>query len=282
MPRTLIPAAPQGQPMSGTEPSDAALARRAAERGAERARERFRTDLAVETKRSPTDVVTDADRAVQQRIVETIETHRPADAIVAEEAGQRSELPVADRAWVVDPIDGTGNFVRGSPLWTTSVTVVDDREPLATANIVPVTDDTYLADGDRASWNGTPMAVSNRTDPESAAIAAMMGWRGGPSGVGEICQGIRERFGELHRFRTGHTTMSMVASGQLDGGITFSQGAPWDRIAGIHLIAAAGGRATDLDGEPWTLDADGLVVSNGHIHATLLETATRIRERLER
>lgn len=268
--------------MTTGEPTDAELVRCAATRGAETALEHFRTDIAVETKRSSVDFVTAADYAAQRRIVEYLDRHRPDDAIVAEETGHASALPADGRAWVIDPIDGTGNFVRGSPIWTTSVTLVADTEPVASVNVMPATGDTFIANADGITLNGQPAGVSDRTDPGTFAIAAMMGWGPGAADRAAAVAGtIVDRFGELHRFRTGQTTMSMVAAGHLDGGLTFSAGAPWDRIAGVHLIRAAGGVATDLDGEPWQMDASGLVVSNGHAHEALLDAVTAIQHRVD-
>lgn len=269
--------------MTRRDRSDPAIAAQAAERGAETALEHFGTDVAVETKRSKTDFVTAADTAAQRRIVDEIESHRPDDAIVAEEAPQPSTLPEQGRAWVIDPIDGTGNFMRGNPLWTTSVTLVEEDTPVASVNVMPATGDTYQADAEGFTVNGQPARVSDRTDAATFAIAGMMGWGpGGSSGVAAICDTLSERFGDLYRFRTGQTTLSMVAAGQLDGGVTFSAGASWDRIAGVHLVRQAGGVATDLQGDPWTMAASGLVVSNGQAHETLLEAVREIGERTDR
>jgi hypothetical protein len=96
------------------------VAERAARAGAAVAADAFRTDLDVETKRGKNDLVTDADRRAQRRVVEVIERSRPDETVIGEEEGLGSTLPAEGTAWIVDPIDGTTNYVYGSPLWTTS------------------------------------------------------------------------------------------------------------------------------------------------------------------
>ena len=114
----------------------AALAERAARAGGVVARETFREDLPVETKADKNDVVTEADRDAQRQVVATIRNEFPEDTLVCEEEATRSgdgqlqkELPDSGRAWVVDPIDGTANYVRGIRFWGTSVAAVVDGDP---------------------------------------------------------------------------------------------------------------------------------------------------------
>lgn len=132
--------------------------------------------------------------------------------------------------------------------------------------------------------NGDPATVSDRDDPETFVVAAMMGWgwrRGleNRAGIAAICGAIGDRFGHLRRFGTGQTTLSMVAAGEIDGALTLSEGNPWDRVAGAHLIKQADGIVTNLDGDRWTPDSSGMVVSNGLAHDEFLDVAREIRER---
>ncbi|MFD1599073.1 inositol monophosphatase family protein, partial [Halobellus rarus] len=106
----------------------AALARRAAEAGAAVAAERFRTDVDVERKTGKVDVVTQADRDAQAAVVDVIRERRPNDAVVGEEEDELKEIPEAGPAWVIDPIDGTNNYVRGIRVWGTAVAAVRDGD----------------------------------------------------------------------------------------------------------------------------------------------------------
>jgi len=127
-----------------------AVAKRAASAGSEIAAESFRADIEVETKSEKTDVVTEADRRTQRRVIEVIREEYPDDAIVGEEEDELKEVPDEGDAWVIDPIDGTNNYVRSIPVWTTSVAAVRDGEPVAAVNVCPALGETYVAglDGD--------------------------------------------------------------------------------------------------------------------------------------
>jgi myo-inositol-1(or 4)-monophosphatase len=256
-----------------------AVAERAARAGGRVAAERFRTDLAVETKRGKTDLVTDADRAAQQRVVEAIHRAYPGETVVGEEEGTPSTLPEEGVAWGVDPIDGTTNYVAGNPQWTTAVAAVRGRRPVAAVHVMPAVGDVYVAGEDRVTLNGAPASVSDRRDPETFAVAAMMGWGyNDRAGIASICGTAGDRFGHLRRYGTGQTTLSMVAAGQLDGGFTVDGGSPWDRVSGAHMVERAGGTVTDLDGVDWSVDATGMVASNGAAHGELLAAVEEIRE----
>jgi len=256
----------------------AAVAERAARTGGQVAGKRFRTDLDVETKRGKTDLVTGADRAAQRRVGEEIRHAYPEETVVGEEEGTPSTLPEEGAAWVVDPIDGTTNYVGGNPQWTTAVAAVRDRRPVAAVHVMPAVGDVYVAEDDRVTLNGAPASVSDRADPETFVVAAMMGWGySDRAGIASVCGAAGDRFGHLRRYGTGQTTLSMVATGQLDGGFTVDDGSPWDRVSGAYMVKQAGGTVTDLDGDRWTPDATGMVASNGAVDDELLDAVAEIR-----
>ena len=262
----------------------AALVERAARAGAAEAHSRFQQGVDAENKArkgegivDPGDVVTEADRAAQRRVVEEINEAYPGDAIVAEEGEERKTVPEDGLAWVVDPIDGTYNFARGSRHWMTSVAVVEDGMPFAAANIAPALGDSYVAAGDGATRNGEAVSVTDHREPRFANVAATFIPGFGSrvdyaAGVAELF----ERFGNVRRYGSAQLTLSHVACGILDGAVAPSRADPWDCIAGTYLVECAGGRVTDLDGDPWRHDSRGLVASNGRIHDELLEVATRM------
>jgi myo-inositol-1(or 4)-monophosphatase len=241
-------------------------AARAAEVGASVALESFRGDLTIETKADKTDLVTDTDRAAQRRTVACIREEFPDDAIVGEESDALKGVPDAGPAWIIDPIDGTGNFVRGLRIWGTSVAAVEDSEPVAAATVLPALSDTYLADGESTTLNGDPVRVSAREDPETFAVAPIL--LGG--NYGATVGALAERFGDIRRFGCAQATLAAVAGGSLDTAVATTRMNPWDTVAGAHMIRRAGGRVTDLAGERWHHDSDGFVASNGTAHAEIL------------
>ncbi|WP_440005895.1 inositol monophosphatase family protein [Halomicrococcus sp. SG-WS-1] len=250
------------------------LAERAATEGGRVAADGFRTDLDVETKDGKTDVVTEADRAAQRRVVELVREEFPDDAIVGEEEDALKAVPEEGDAWVVDPIDGTNNFVRETPLWMTSVAAVRDGEPVAAANVAPALGDAYVAGPDDAARNGDALSVSDRTDPETFAVAPTIWW--GFDRRDEYAAAVRSivsRFGDMRRIGCAQLTLSMVASGALDATVTNVSPNPWDSVAGVHLVRRAGGTVTDVHGDRWTVGSRGLVASNGEAHEAVLAAA---------
>lgn len=258
----------------------AAIARRAAEAGGAVAEEGYRGGLDVETKSGKTDFVTAADRDAQLRVVEVIEDAFPGEPVVGEEDGIPSVLPETGPAWVVDPIDGSHNYVRGLPPWATSVAAIEDGEPVAAATALPALGDTYQAGLDGTVRNGEPVGVSELADPERCTVVPTVWWPlDRRDEYAAAVGGIVRRFGDMRRLGSVHAALAYVAGGALDGALTNVVTNPWDTFAGVHLVRQAGGTVTDLAGDRWRHDATGLVVSNGRIHDEVLQAARDARDR---
>ncbi|WP_266077999.1 inositol monophosphatase family protein [Haladaptatus caseinilyticus] len=250
------------------------LAERAARAGSEIALDGFRTDLAVETKANKTDVVTEADRESQRRVIDVIQEVYPDDAVVGEEEDALKDVPAEGDVWIIDPIDGTNNFVRGIPIWTTSVAAVRDGETVAAANVCPALGDVYTADAEGTYLNGERVSVSDRTDPETFTVCPTIWWDfDRRDEYSATVRGILERFGDMRRFGCAQIALGMVASGALEGTITNVEPNPWDTVAGVHMVRQAGGRVTDIHGDRWTTERRGLVASNGEAHEAVLAAA---------
>ena len=277
-----------------------AVAARAARAGASVADKRFRTDIDVENKGGKTNVVTAADRDAQAAVADAIRESFPDDVIVGEEGDAEKAVPEEGAAWIVDPIDGTNNYVRDIPLWVTAVAAVVDGEPVAAAVDAPALGEAYLADGrtavsfegpidadlvteiaDGGDLVGLPGAnrieTSGRTDPETCAVAPTVWWGfDRRDEYARACEGIVTRFADLRRVGCAQLELAMLAAGALDGVITNVQCHPWDSVAGVHLVRQADGRVTDLDGDRWRYDSRGLVASNGGVHEHVLDAARTI------
>ena len=252
-----------------------AVAERAATAGAELAFESFRTDIVAETKSCKTDVVTQADRDAQARVIEVIRAEYPDEPIVGEENGALKTVPEAGPAWIVDPIDGTTNFVNDVRLWGTAVAAVNDGEPIGAAVVLPALGDSYTADREAAYRNGSEISVSDTAAPELATIAPLMLWgRDSREAYATATRELVTRYDDLRRVGSAQATLSLIAAGSLDGGFTNLVSHPWDSVAGVHFVRQAGGRVTDRHGGRWRHDSAGLVVSNGDLHDSLL-AATR-------
>ncbi|MFC6717846.1 inositol monophosphatase family protein [Natrialbaceae archaeon GCM10025810] len=255
------------------------LASRAAAAGAEVAIDSFRSALEVETKGAKTDVVTQADRDAQRTVAEVIGEVHPDEPIVGEEDGVRREVPEEGPAWVVDPIDGTSNFVRGIPTFGTAVAAVLDGEPIAGTTVFPALSDTYRFDSDGAFLNDDPISVSGRDDPDACAVCPTMWWSAAErDAYAAATKAIVDRFGDMRRYGCAQYELALVAAGGLEGALTDIVSHPWDTLVGVGTIRAAGGTVTDLEGERWRHDSRGLVASNGEMHEAVLEAAREIVE----
>lgn len=252
----------------------AECALRAAEAGAEVAASSFREGIAVETKSEKTDVVTQADRDAQRRTIETIRERFKTEPIVGEEDETPTVVPDDGPAWVVDPIDGTSNFVRGIQLWTTSVAATANGEPVAGASVCPALGDTFVLDSGTALLNGEALSVSDRSDPEEFMAVPSFWWGfDRREEYAAACRGLLERFGDLRRFGSSQFELALCAAGAIDAVVTNLPTNPWDTLVGVGLVEAAGGVVTDIDGEPWRHDSRGLVASNGNAHDLVLGAA---------
>jgi myo-inositol-1(or 4)-monophosphatase len=252
--------------------TDCAL--RAAEAGAEIASESFRTEMVVETKAQKTDVVTQADRDAQTRVIEVIRETFGGEPIVGEEDETPGSVPDEGPAWIVDPIDGTTNFVRGIGAWTTSVAATVDGTPISGATVSPTLGDTFRLESGKAFRNGRQLSVSDRTDPEAFVVVPTVWWAfDRREEYAAICRGIVDQFGDMRRFGSAQLELALCAAGSVDAVVANVRTNPWDTVVGVGLVEAAGGTVTDIHGDPWRHDSRGLVASNGAAHETVLEAA---------
>lgn len=258
----------------------AAVTLRAAEAGADVARERFRSALEVERKDGKVDVVTQVDRDAQEAVSAELASAFPDEPIVGEEGDARKAVPPSGPAWIVDPIDGTRNYVAGARAFATAVAAVEDGEPTAAAIVCPALSDTYRLVADEAVRNGGPLSVSACVDPEAATVCPTLWWDyDRRDRYAAVTRELVTRFGDVRRFGSAQLELAMVAAGALDGAVTDMSANPWDTVAGVALVRAAGGVVTDLEGDRWRHDSTGLVASNGDLHEDLLASARAIEGR---
>ncbi|WP_135662169.1 inositol monophosphatase family protein [Halorhabdus rudnickae] len=269
--------------MGGTDDLTAeeslAVAREAAESGAEVACRYFREGIANDYKRDRMDPVSKADQEAQDRIVEALRERDPAAAIVGEENDARKTVPDSGTAWIIDPIDGTNNFVRDNRLWGISLARTVDGDPVAAATALPAIGDTYAAGDGRVERNGLECGVSDRTDPSSLIAAPIFGLKQRDRDDYDAVTGyIHHELGDLRRLGSGQTSLALVACGELDAAISTVRMTAWDTVAGAHMVRAGGGRVTDLAGDRWRHDSDSLIATNGEIHEEVL---SELRDRLD-
>jgi myo-inositol-1(or 4)-monophosphatase len=237
-----------------TDPDLLSIARTVAEEAAELAARLRRDGVEVAaTKSSPIDIVTLADRATEQLIRDRIADLRPEDGFLGEESG--THHGTSGLTWVVDPIDGTVNYLYGLPNWSVSVAVVEgDPEPaswraLAGAVAAPALGELYTASaGGGAHLDGRRLSVREQVPLDRALVSTGFHYteqvRGNQARVIERLLG---RVRDVRRTGGAAIDLAAVAAGRIDA--YFEQGLhPWDQAAGGLLVREAGGIITGLDG----------------------------------
>lgn len=251
------------------------LAREAARTGGEVAEGGFRGPLTVESKATELDSVTEFDREVQRRVARLLREDEPEAVIVGEEdlpdVETHTTVPDSGPAWIVDPIDGTNNFVAGNRVWGVAVSAVEDGEAVAAVNEFPSLGDSYAAADDGTTRNGEPCSVSDRTNSETFSVNPIFGLSAHHRRkLSEYIGIIADEFGDSRRFGSSQFALSSVAAGELEAAVSGVRLAPWDTVGGVHLVRQAGGTVTDLDGERWTPTSEGIIASNGEAHDELV------------
>ena len=195
------------------------------------------------------DFVTRADKESEEAIVRTILSRHPDHRILAEEGGARAGQGDAHE-WVIDPLDGTTNFLQGLPVFCVSVACRRGDELLAAVVHDPQGGNVFAAArGEGATWNGKPMRVSSQDRLKGAFLATGYPFRAHPT-LDLYLDAFRDVFLEVKAIRrcgAAALDLAYTAAGVYDGFFEFRL-SPWDIAAGILLIREAGGRVTDLDG----------------------------------
>jgi myo-inositol-1(or 4)-monophosphatase len=215
------------------------------------------------------DLVTEADRASERLVVERLRSHFPQHGIVAEEGGGHESR--SEYRWYVDPLDGTTNFAHGYPAFNVTLALEQAGRMIAGVVYDPIREELFAAErGSGAYLNNRRIRVTPSTRLQDSLLAT-----GFPSfkrhqnvnvhffhQVAMVTHGVR-------RSGSAAIDLAYVAAGRLDGFWEFGLN-PWDLAAGTLLIEEAGGRCTDMCGQPMEVRGRHLTATNGLIHDELI------------
>ncbi len=236
-------------------------------------------DLLTVTAKGPKDFVSDVDRAAEVAIVETLHATYPDHAILAEEGTARGENASAEHLWIIDPLDGTTNFLHGIPQFAISIGL--EREGVIVAGVIynPATEELFTAErGKGAFLNDQRLRVAARRRLSDAVIACGLPHHG----RGDLALfrrefgAVQEHVAGLRRFGAAALDLAWVAAGRFDA-FWERDLSPWDMAAGILMVREAGGYATDLDGEDGIFAKKQIIAGNEFIHRELLQTLKATR-----
>jgi len=237
--------------------SDLELAERAARAAGEVLMTYYgRAPEGLASKTSATDPVSDADREAERVIRELLTAERPDDGLVGEE-GSRIEGEHS-RRWIVDPLDGTVNFLYGLRAWGVSI-ALEDEEGLAVGVVFnPVSGECFAAErGHGTKMSGRPIHVTDCRSLDSAMVATGFSYEAERRAEqAQLLVELLPRIRDLRRAGAAALDLAYVAAGRVDA--YYERGLkPWDEAAGLLLVREAGGVTAELEGEPHGVMAAG-------------------------
>ncbi len=221
------------------------------------------------------DFVSDADRKAEQIVIDTIHKHYPDHAIHAEESGVHGE---SDTVWIIDPLDGTTNFLHGFPVFAVSIGVQVKGRVEHGVVYDPLRQELFTASrGQGAQLDGRKIRVSGRRDLEFALVGTGFPFRQGQRELEPYMNMLRkvlENTSGVRRPGAAAIDLCYVAAGRLDA--FFETGlAPWDLAAGSLIIREAGGIVSGLDGSESYLDSGHILTGTPKVYSALAKLCSR-------
>lgn len=217
------------------------------------------------------DWVSAADRESEQAIVAAIREHRPDDAFLGEESGKIAGAS-ANRVWIIDPLDGTSNYLQHFPIWCISIALRENGETTTGLIYEPLREIFFTATrGGGAFRNGNPMHVSNHERVEGSFLATGFPFRAQDyveryvaifTDVIRVSKGVR-------RAGSAALDLAYTAAGVFDGFFEMHL-SPWDVAAGALMVTEAGGVVTDFSGGQRWFDRGNIVGASPKVHAELM------------
>jgi myo-inositol-1(or 4)-monophosphatase len=251
------------------------------QRAARKAAPRLRRDFGeVEqlqvSRKGPADFVSMADKRAEATLVEELRHARPDWGMIVEEAGAIEGDPTKPR-WIVDPLDGTTNFLHGLPHFAISIAVEEPRAAGGRGEVTqglvyqPLTDETYWAEKGRGAWlNERRLRVSARRDLADALVATGVPWKGHGDfdRFSRVLAAVSPEVAGIRRFGSAALDLAWVAAGRFDGFWEEDLKA-WDVAAGVLLVREAGGFVTDFRGGDRVIEQGQVLAASDGLHSKL-------------
>ncbi len=244
---------------------------KAARKAAPRLRRDFNeVDALQVSRKGPADFVSNADRAAEVTLREVLGHARPTWGMLLEEHGEvKGEDP--DRRWIVDPLDGTTNFLHGMPHFSISIAAEERGEVVAGLVYQPLTDESFWAEKGKGAWlQDRRLRVSSRRDLSDCVIATGIPYQGhgDQAQFSAILNAVIPNVAGVRRFGSAALDLAWVAAGRFDAfwesGLQY-----WDVAAGILLVREAGGFVTDYRGKDGMVGRQEMIAGNDQVQSKL-------------
>lgn len=224
----------------------------------------------VEGRATSKEAASEYDKKIDRFIVKEIEKKYPDHNLLTEESGYVENDPKSDWLWIVDSLDGTGNFSNSNPLFSVCIAVMEKSEIKFGAVYAPAIDEFYWAKrGKGAFLNGRRIKVSGVGRMDRSYGIYCEGSLGSNKKVSRLIGKIHFRVKDLRKIGSAGIETAWIAAGRGDFYFTTLID-PWDVAAGVILVEEAGGKVTDFLGRPWKPERSNLVFSNKKLHKKAL------------
>src|SRR5690242_16989210 len=237
-------------------------------------------DLVRVSSKGRSDFVTEVDRAAEQAIIATLKTAYPNHSILAEESGASGPEGEVDYLWIIDPLDGTTNFIHGFPQFAVSIGLKHRGHITQAVVYDPTRNELFTATRGRGAFlNDRRLRVSKRDQLQDCLIGTGFPFRklDDLDEYVEVFTRVTKNTAGVRRPGAASLDLAYVAAGRLDGFWEFGL-SPWDIAAGILLVREAGGYISDLAGGHGMMASGEVLAANSHLHlplAALIREASR-------
>lgn len=223
------------------------------------------------SRKGPADFVSQADKAAERTLLEELQRARPGWGFLLEEGGEIAGEDEDSPRFIIDPLDGTSNFLHGIPHFAISIGVEHLGVMVAGMVYQPVTDETFWAERGRGAWlHNARLRVSGRGDMSEALMATGIPFKGhgNHAQFEKILGAVVPEVAGVRRFGAASLDLAWVAAGRFDG--FWEQGlSHWDIAAGMLLVKEAGGFVSDYRGGEQMVERRELIAANDMIHSRL-------------
>ena len=232
------------------------------------------------SRKGPADFVSKADRRAEKIIVEELKIARPEFGFILEDGADVAPSDTSNSIWIIDPLDGTINFLHGIPHFATSIACEQGGEVIAAVIYNPITDELFWAEKGRGAYLGNHrLRVSSRKNMTECVLATGIPFHGRPhqetflTNIGHIMGEVAG----VRRFGSAALDLAWVAAGRIDG--YWEEGLnSWDIAAGILLVREARGMISEFDGRSKMLETGQVLATNGAIHGTVTRLLSNSRK----
>ncbi|MDH5657184.1 MAG: inositol monophosphatase [Spirochaetia bacterium] len=233
--------------------------------------ENFGKHASIESK-SEKNLVTNLDKEAEEMIIRKITAAFPGHSLLGEESGESSTD--SDYMWIIDPLDGTHNFIRGIDVYGVSIGITYKQQFAGGVIYMPVSNEMYSAEKGSGSFkNGKKISVSSITDVSKCSLSYDSTIRENPEMILGILKHLSKEVFNIRMTGSSVRLLSYIAEGIFDISVEFCDSA-WDFAAGAVLIQEAGGVITALDGSPLRYKSRGYLAANPEIHPRIRDILT--------